>query len=173
MIAILLGLLLTQLVEGAQVSSRVPLYTGNPVSKQLLGSVTVQATAGDVFLVVVHAETEPAYWPGCTYAALIPYAHAVTSALYAFQGAAPLTATVANGMTAPTGGLTVANTQGRDVSVAESDYYSPISRPGLYQATQDGPVTFGFYMWGYSTDAKPGDAACIFPGTFRIQAVRL
>lgn len=179
MIALLLGLILIaspawgQLIEGTQTSALIPISTGNPVTKQLIGSVTVNALAGQTCLIVTHAE--PAAMAGpCAYACLLPYPLAVTSAIYAFASyTAPNTAVTATGMTAPLGAVTIANVQGQDISVADHNYYATISRPGLYQTAADGPLTFGVYMWGYSSDAGPGATAWVYPGTFRVQAVCL
>jgi hypothetical protein len=56
---------------------------------------------------------------------------------------------------------------GRDVG-RDRDYYYPVVRTGAFEAVADGTYSFAFYMWGGSTNTKPGDAATVYPATAKL-----
>lgn len=155
-----------QIVVGTQTSNAVPIYAGNPVTQNLIGSVTVNALAGEVYLVIFESEIAPYSAPcGVASACLLWQPMAVTTAIYA----GPTLPAKTIGL--PAGAVVIAKVQGVDISVNDHDYYSALSRPALYQATADGPVTFGVYAWGFSNPG--GFSAIVYPGTFSLRAVRL
>jgi hypothetical protein len=169
-----------QLIEGVQTSTAVPIFAGNPVIKNLIGSVTLDARIGEVYAVSFEAELAP-YGARCVtlyghvvHACLLWEPMAVTTGIFAFQGSAPQTVAAGPGRLAPANATVVGPAQGRDIAVSEHDYYSPVSRTVLYQATATGPVTIGVYSWGFSSAYPSGSvSAVVYPGTFSLRAVRL
>lgn len=162
-----------QVIAGAQVSDRVPITNGmGLVTMQLVQAVTFSVTAGEVYLITVDGEFAP-YQAGSS--RIIMYPLALTNAVYACEnvGAPSVFSApkpMANARPCP---VVIAPLQGEDIAVGYANYYSKISRPVLYQASQTGVTTIAVYAWGLSTSAVPGDMAYIFAGTGKIQAVRV
>ena len=171
-----------QVLEGTQSSIAVPIYAGNPVTKNLLGSVTIDVRVGQVYAVTFEAEIA-AYNAKCVTfyggkmvpACLLWQPMAVTTALFAFAAtSAPQSVVAPHGVVAPANAAVIGRAQGRDIAVGEHDYYSPISRTVFYEADHDGPVTIGVYGWGFSSAYASGSvSATVYPGTFSIRAVKV